>query len=128
VSISAKKIGFKVNGVLVEGTYRISARGKVDELDRTTGSDNGYANFDGGVKEMRVSATVYIDLTTGFGVSIEEGDVLEDVNLYRDLDDTPGTVMPLALVVSANDNGEVRGKLEYELELVAKGEYTRAFP
>lgn len=125
MSISGKKLGFRVNGTLVTGNYRWTARGVPDKLDRTTGSDGGYTNTDPGCRELTVTATVYIDLTDGIGVSIDDSDILENVELFRDIDDvTPAYVMAEALVTSAEESGEVRGKLEYALEFVNRGAFT----
>lgn len=125
MSISGKKLGFAVGGVLIVGNYAWTASEEGDVLDRTVGSDRGKARSDLGVDDTKISAKLYLDLVSGEYLLVRRGTELTNLELYGDIDAaSPLFAFPEALVTRSSLGGEVRGRMEVNVEIVAQGDFT----
>jgi hypothetical protein len=132
VSISGKymetKIG-DVSPVFVAGNYGWTVEESADDLDGTTGEDDGYANHYDGVWDAVVNLKGYMDVAAGEYTPVRRGTTISNLKLYRDKDDaTPAFTFPSCLVLNSTQGGEVRGKIEWTARIVLKGTYTYADP
>jgi hypothetical protein len=127
MSISGAYLSAKVNGVAFSGLHGWTASTTgTDKLDATTGADGGYTKTDIGCKNLRVSLKLLFDVTDGITVTLEEGDILSDVELYRHQgDDEPAYDLPEAIVVGDTETVEVRGRIEIDAEIENRGPYTK---
>lgn len=129
MSISGKFLGAEADGTTIEGNYAWTAEESGDPLDRTVGTDGGYARTDLGVYDLKISMRLYLDISTGEYERVRRGTTLTNLNLLRNVDDAvPAFSIPEALVVRSVQRGEVRGKMEVEVEAVAQGEYSANDP
>lgn len=129
--ISAKKLQarYGTSPVTIVGVNAWDVTTKVDELDGTTGADAGFARPEAGVKELSGTINGYFDLTTGVGAAFQEGTTLTTLRLFRTSDDTtPAYSIPSALILSYQQKGEVRGRIEWTIQFKAVGSWTYADP
>lgn len=128
MSFSGKKMEAKigdVSPVFVAGNYAWDAEEEADELDGTTGEDEGYKNPDDGLWGLTVNLKGYMDVAAGEYTPVRRGTLITNLKLYRDKDDaTPAFVIPLAKVFRSRQGGEVSGKIEWAATVKAKGAYT----
>ncbi len=129
MSVSGKYLTATINGTVIEGNYAWEAEEGGDVLDRTTGADQGAARQDMGVQDCRVSIRGYMDVVTGQYTPVRRGTVIENLELFRtDADVTPAYSIPEALVSRSKQKAEVRGKVEWDCDCLANGEYTCTDP
>ena len=125
MSISGKFITCTIGNVEVEGNYAWEVEEGGDVLDRTVGSDNGAARQDMGVQDCRISIRGYMDVSTGNYIPVRRGTVISNLELFRnDTDTNAAFVIPEALVSRSKQKAEVRGKVEWDCDALANGEYT----
>jgi len=126
--ISGKYLEAKIGGmapVFIAGNYAWTAEEGADELDGTTGEDEGFENPDDGVYSCAINLKGYMDVATGQYAVVRRGTLIENLKLYRDKDDaTPAYVFPVAKVFNSTQGGEVKGKVEWTSRIKAKGAYT----
>jgi hypothetical protein len=124
-TISGKYLTVYLDGVELRSNYAWTAEEGGDVLDRTVGADLGYENEDMGVQNLHVTIKLYLDIATGEPSRVRRGTVLENLALYRNVEDAIAAYeLPLALVVRRTQGGEIRGKMEVSCEVHSKGPYT----
>ena len=130
MSISGKYLTATIDGTEIFDNYAWDAAESGDELDRTTGAFAGYSATDVGVKSCRVTIKGYMDVTTGQYVAVKVSETnITNLKLYRSSDDaTPAFEFPEATIVKSRQGGEVKGKIEWQAEIVNYGEYTANDP
>lgn len=122
------KIG-NMSPVLVPGVQQWSADDTVAELDGTTAEDNGYERFDFGLKGLRVTAQLVIDILAGDLVTIQSGTTITYLKLYAHTNSTsPIYTLPIARVFRSTPGGEMQGRFMYNVEIRSVGPFTLANP
>lgn len=125
MSISGKYLEAKINGVFISGNYAWTVDESADDLDATTGEDDGYANHHDGVWDATINLKGYMDVAAGEYTPVRRGTVITNLQLYRDKDDDdPAFEFPSCLVLQSTQGGEVRGKIEWSARVVLRGTYT----
>lgn len=122
------KIG-NMSPVLVPGVQQWSAEDNVVELDGTTAEDGGYEHPDFGLKSLRITAQLVIDILAGDLITIQSGTMIAYLKLYaHTLATAPIYTMPVARVFKSTPKGEMNGRLTYDLEIRSVGPFTLANP
>jgi hypothetical protein len=120
----AMKIG-NMSPVLVPGLQSWSAEDAVQELDGTTAEGGGYEQPDFGLKSLRISAQLVIDILAGDLVTIQSGTAITNLKLYAHISATsPIYVLPAARVFKSTPKGEVNGRFTYDVEIRSVGSFT----
>ncbi len=123
--ISGKYLEAKIGNmspVFIPGNDAWTVEEAQDELDGTTGEDEGHENPDGGVISHTVTLHCWMDLLAGDYASVRAGTTISYLKLYRDKDDvTPAFLFTSAHVFRSSQGGRVRERMEVNCTAKAKG-------
>jgi hypothetical protein len=126
-TISGKKLGVTIgnaNTVLI-GVFELQFDPQVDELDATTGADNGFGDVDTGVMQAEVTMTMYVDVTNSQFLTIVAGTLLTNVKVYLSLGAiTPLATIPFLKVLSTPIRARVRDSWQIQFRAKSRGEFT----
>ena len=125
MSVSGKYIVAKINGTIVAGVQEWEADETIDQLDGTTGADEGFEADDGGIQRVVVTMNLVQDITTGVYSAVRAGTSITNLTLYRDKDDAqPAFSIPIFRVFQSTNRGEVRGRVTVRVVGRSYGTYT----
>lgn len=123
-TISGKFLVARINGSIIRGVQDWEVDETADELDGTTGEDNGYENPDDGVWGATISMNLVQNLETGEYIRVRRGTLIEDLQLYRAATDpTPAFYFPMVKVFQSRNKGAIKERFTTFVRAKSKGEY-----
>ena len=129
MSVSGKYFRGRLGASVIVGLYEFTVDEEGDRLDATDAESDGKGDTDVGVTQLRVRLRGNHKIGDGPWPGMSAGTELTDLKLY--LQSTSGSSLtgpywdvPLAVVVRGSQPVSVRGKIEWEVEVDSKGDYT----
>ena len=129
MSVSGKFMTCKIDTVEIFDNYAWDANEGADVLERTSGRHLGYEAEDLGVYNNHITIKGYMDVVLGQYTPVRRGTIITNLKLFRLASDSaPAFAIPIAVVVSSRQGGEIKGKIEWNCEVHSHGPYTYADP
>jgi hypothetical protein len=106
-----------------------TVRESTDQLDGTTGLDQGFENDDFGIIRAEIDLEFVQNLATGLYITIAAQTIVTNLRLYRSYGDPqPGFLFPIARIYESTNMGKVRERFTTACKLRSNGPYTRYSP
>ena len=123
--ISGKYLEAKIGGmspVFIPGNDSWKVEEAADELDGTTGEDEGCESPQAGVVATTITLHCWMDTVAGDYASIRTSTIITDLKLYRDKDDVdPAFHIATAVVLRSSQGGTIRGRMEIDATIKSVG-------
>ena len=128
-TISGKYLAVVIGNVVIVGAQEWTCRETTDQLDGTTGADQGYENDDNGLVRAEIDIMLVQNLASGIYAAVRAGTLLTNLKLYRtSADNQPAFTIPLAKVYESTNAGKVRDRFTTAVKARSKGPYSGTDP
>lgn len=128
-TISGKYLAVTINGVLIVGEQGWTCRVTADQLDGTTGSDQGYENDDFGIQRAEIDLEIVQNLATGVYTVVAAPQRVSQLKLYRAVTDAqPAFTFPIATIYESTNMGKVRERFTVACKAKSNGPFTVTNP
>jgi hypothetical protein len=128
-TISGKYLVVTVGNILIAGAQDWDCDETGDQLDGTTGSDQGFENDDIGVGRAVITMNLVQNLNNGQYAVIQKGTMLANVSLYRSAGDPqPAFLFPFARVYQSKNAGKVKDRFTVMVVARSNGPYSSFDP
>lgn len=127
--ISGKYLACVFETHVIEGAQKWTARESHDKLDGQTGAHQGFSANEHGSGVLEVTMELVQDLLTGEYLSVQSGQTINNLRLYRkDTDNVPAFAVPVFKVFESETMGEVKGRFTVRVSGESYGPYTANNP
>lgn len=128
-TVSGKYLAVTVQNVVLVGEQGWTVRETTDQLDGTTGADEGFENDDAGIIRAEIDLELVQNLASGIYVAIAAQTLLVELRCFRAVTDAqPAFYFPFARVYESTNMGKVRERFTVAVKARSNGIYTRYDP
>jgi hypothetical protein len=127
MAITGKYLSMEIGVATLAGVHSWDVDETADEIEATTGADNGRGRKDVGVVDTVANVVLYLDITSGLYTALRAGATLSNVKLYADKDaDDPLYTFSAAKAFGLKLGGRVRDKFEVTGKIIPTGDVITA--
>lgn len=127
--ISGKRIQATLNGFVLTGLQGFETEGTADKLDGQSGADNGFSKNEPGSFTRSLILEFVQNTKTGVFIEVLEGNLLQEVKVFRDYEDNqPAVYLPFAYVFKSHVAAKAKTSITLRVEIENWGQYALQQP
>lgn len=128
-TVSGKYLIGVIENVTIVGMQEWDVDETADQLDASTGADQGFENDDDGQTRAVITINLVQNLATGIYAAVRVGTLITNLRLYRSYTDAqPAFSIPLAKVYQSKNGGKVKERFTTLVVARSKGPYSGTDP